>query len=532
MASIIKQITKLFSFRGALRSNILSTSYTSIGMGSGSSVTGAGFRSQQNSTFNSFTSSRLLTSWYMKMNELKDYELSELSNIAVIVLTDFLSNYFNNDHDLITLPIDCYGKEEFEKKINHIFSDLKLVESIKDHLGEIIYYGSYSYKIDWDKLNKKWKKYELFDPYNVVTVKDQNGVKCHLVTSQQGKILQAAPRAILRLGIAGLRLINDLDPQLTDTKTKTVDFIGEEDTVLSSASIAGGYPLYYNIIGKVKEYLIRDQLLSLLSIKDLIQPLLLLIRVDKSTDPTAANQLAINTENLINKYSDLSAIFGANFSIMDLMDSILNNIRVLPDYNSAMGDMNSIDLTKITNKIQEIKGDQDGNRESIYNTLGIPRALSSGDATKWQSIKDSQRLNSKISGYIDDLCSSVAIATADFYYLLTGKEIDPKSIGVNLFKATDVDYSNALNSADIVNQLIDSLNRILEAAQRFCSESKLINYDAYMHFIKDQLSTVDGRISDIITEAIIKKFIKDLSSESEEQGGGFGRGRSYFSKTK
>ena len=93
--------------------------------------------------------------------------------------------------------------------------------------------------------------------------------------------------------------------------------------------------------------LLKDQILTLLSIKDLIQPLLLLQNVDKTTPPDEANKLALNTENLINKYSDISSILGSNFSINDLIDSLLNNIRVLPDYSSTVSNM---ELTLISKK--------------------------------------------------------------------------------------------------------------------------------------------------------------------------------------
>jgi hypothetical protein len=250
------------------------------------------------------------------------------------------------------------------------------------------------------------------------------------------------------------------------------------------------------------------------------------MRVDRKTDPTEANNLAVNTENLINKYSDLSAIFGANFSIMDLMDSVLNNIRVLPDYHGAMGDMNSIDLSKISNKIQEIKADQDNLKEAIYSNIGIPRALYSGDTTKWEAIKGSQRLNNKVGSIITGINWSVAEAAATFYYLLTGKEIDPTDIIVNLFTKTDVDLSNSINAADVSNQLIESINRTLETCQRFIQDNKLIDPKKYIDYIKVQLKSIDPEILNYIDDKQIEKFIKECQS-SESSSGGFGGGHGF-----
>jgi hypothetical protein len=494
-------------------------------MGNGGMVPGqgAGFKSQVNGTFNAFTASRLVTSWFQKVEELKEYETTEISNIAISVIDDYLSNYFNETDDLVTFISDDPKVKEFERRINKIFSDIKLATTVKEHRKEIIYYGSYSVKVDWNSTQRKWIKYELQNPYTVISVRSQGSTKLHLVLSKQGQLIKTAPHAILRIGMPGMHLINDLGDEVVDPNYDKYKAQQLEDTLISSFDLVGGYPLYYNLIGKIKEYLLKDQLVSLLSIKDLIQPLLLLIRVDKGTDPGEANNLAVNTENLINKYSDLSAIFGANFSIMDLMDSVLNNIRVLPDYNSAIGDMNSVDLSKISSKIQEIKGDQDSLREQIYTTIGIPRSLYAGDSTKWDAIKSSQRLQSTISGLIKDICFSISIIAANFYYLLTKETFDPNNIKVNLFKKTDADYNIAITGADIVNQLLDSVNRVLESAQRFMQDTKIADRNAYIKYVKDQLSSIDPNFMEVVTDEMINKYIDDLKKQDSD-GGGFGGG--------
>jgi hypothetical protein len=529
MANFFKDLVKSFTFRGTMKSNILSTSYTTIGVGT-SQVPGNGLGPSRNSTFSTFTATRYLSSWYQKLEELKDYETTEISNIVVEIFKDFIANYFADNSDLIALPQDILNNKLYSDRINEIFRQIALVTTIKKHLKEIIYYSGYAIKIDWDPYNKKWKKYELQNPYNTISVRSQGQVQFNLVVSRDRKIVQVAPNAILRISTSDLHLLNDISQDLVELD-EVKDQLLIKDTIVSGADLIGSSPLYYNLIAKIKEYLIKDQLVSLLSIKDLIQPLLLLIRVDKKTDPTEANNLAVNTENLINKYSDMSAIFGANFSIMDLMDSVLNNIRVLPDYHSAMGDMNSIDLSKISNKIQEIKADQDNLKESIYSNLGIPRSLFAGDTTKWEAIKSSQRLNNKVSSIINGINDSVAEMASILYHLLTNKEVDPTDIVVNLFTKTDVDLSNAINAADITNQLLESINRALETAQRFMQDNKLIDPAKYMENIKIQLKTVDPNILDYVTDEKIKEYIKELQSAPDEGSGGFGGG-SRFSDPK
>lgn len=523
MAGLLKEASKLFSLQFAMRSNIFSSNYGVIGSSGVGGMMGSGFKSSQSSIFSAFTASRQLSVWYQKMQELKDYENTELANTAISVYHDYLFSHFNETEEIckVSKSLDPDGKKS--DIMNKIIKSISLVQQTKKHLDEIIYYGSYSYRIDWDKIKKTWIRYDLINPYNVLTVYESGKLSEHLILTRDGKLAKVAPHAVVRLGNSNFRLINDVIN--LDDNMDTQSLSQSEDTLINKYEILGGFPIFYNLIGKIKEYIIKDQIVSILSIKDLIQPLLLLIRVDKQTDPAEANRLAVNTENLINKYSDMSAIFGAQFSIMDLMDSILNNIRVLPDYQSTMGDMNSIDLSKISQKIQDIKSDQENSKDAIYSSLGIPRSLTSGDTTKWEAIKSSQRLNSKITGFMSSLTNSYQEIICTLYYLRFNEVIEPSQVEVNLFTKTDVDYNEAITNADIANQLLESVNRTVESAQRFAQDSKLVDKKQYLDLLTKQLSIIDPELVKLIPDKVKTKFLKDLETqESEGSSGGFGGG--------
>ena len=522
MAGLLREIGKLFSLRLAMRSNIMSSNYGIIGTSGVNSMPGSGIKGGNTSVFGSFTASRLVSVWYQKMQELKEYEISDLASTGISIYHDYIFNYFTGSEDIVSLPRKIDSDGEKSRRLNKIIKELDLVNQAKIHLDEISYYGSYCIKIDWDKETRKWIRSELMHPYNVLTVYDSGKLDSHLVQTRDGKLSQQPPYSILRLGKANFRLDNDVINFSDFDGKKKSDSI-HEDTILSDYELVAGYPIFYNHLGKVKEYLIKDQMVSILSIKDLIQPLLLLIRVDKQTDPSEANRLALNTENLINKYSDMSAIFGSNFSIMDLMDSILNNIRVLPDYQSTMGDMNSIDLSKITQKIQDIRSDQDNSKENIYTSLGIPRALTAGDTTKWEAIKSSQRLNSRITGLINSITDSFKDIARTLYFLLYKEDINLGDIDIHLFEQTDIDYNKAITNADMAQQYIENINRIVESAQRAVQDSKLMDQKLYLNTVKDQLNTVDPKLNKLIPDSKIDEFIKELESEGQEGGSrGFG----------
>lgn len=496
MVGELRELLKSFSFRTTIKSNIISNSGSMSSMTSSVALSG----SRSSSPSDALVSTKSLRKYYLITQEIRDYEVNELTNTIVGIFKDYLVNYLNKESNIVIFK----SKElkAHQDKINKIFKDLDIVKLVKDNLDDIIYYGSYCVKLIWNEVDRKYEIIELANPTNVVTIENKGVEKSHLVVSKKGTIYEVSPNSILRFGKASLRLFNDMNESYFDKP--------EEDTLVNDFKISGGYPLYYNLTNKVKEYLLKDQIVSFLSIKDLIQPLLLLIRVDKNTSGDEANRLALNTENLINKYSDISAILGSNFSINDLLDALINNIRVLPDYGSALGDMNSVDLSKISNKIQEIRSDQDNSRENILTSIGIPRVLFSGDSTKWDAIKSSERLNSKITGFISRLNDSIKLIASKFYYMNTGKELSQEEIIVNLFNKTQVEYNSAISNADIISNLINSINSLLDSTQNIISQSKIIDPDAYVAYVTEQLKMIDPEAVKLVSDKNVKTMIDEV----------------------
>lgn len=514
MSNSLKEMFRTFSYRTAIKTNILSGNMSYSPISSNSMIMAGGRNSSPSS---SMAGNRYLGTYYMRMAEIKDYEISELTNTVVTIFRDYIINYFNNESDIVTLSPSLKSVQD---KINKIYKQLNLVNELKTHLSDILYNGAYCFKIDWDTTKASYVKFELYNPYNVVTVYKKGKIHCHLVVSRDGKILEVAPHSIVRFGSPELHLVNDMNAEYWMEESK--------DTLIRTYDLAAGYPLYYNVANKVKEYLLKDQVVSLLSIKDLIQPLLLLIRVDKATSPDEANRLALNTENLINKYSDISSILSANFSINDLIDSLINNIRVLPDYNSGLGSMDTIDLSKIANKINEIRGDQDNTKDSILTSLGIPRALFAGDVTKWEAIKSSQRLNSKVNNFINNIKDGLKVTTASLYYLLTGKQISLEDIDINLFTKTEVDYNIAISSSEIISNLLESINRTLDSVQNFVKGNELVDGQRYCDYVFNQLKVIDPDIMDFIDEKEVKSFIDDVVKQRKESYGSESGGYSPY----
>ena len=198
---------------------------------------------------------------------------------------------------------------------------------------------------------------------------------------------------------------------------------------------------------------------------------------------------------------------------------MMNNIRVIPDYHSTMGDMNNIDLSKITNKIQEIEGVQEAKKEIILTSCSIPKSLYDGNSTKWDAIKSSQRLNSKVNGIVKNITEGVKDEAIKFYKDVTGYSLDPASVTVNLLTKTDIDYNVAISNADIVNQLTQSIQNVLSSAQQTLFDSKLIDRKEFITYIKNQLKIVDQDVLSMITDDSIDNCLNYLKQQEQQNNG-------------
>lgn len=495
-----------FSFMSVLRGNVLSSPGSFGGADSANGLNG----SRSNSPASQLVSNRYMSTYYRKMREVNDYEVSDITETVLTIYSDYIKGYINKSNKLFTIAPSVDRAQEIENWINRIFvEELDIPKEVNQNLNDIIYKGSFSFKVAWDKENQKYTKFYLCNPHNVVTIFKNKQPDSHLVVSRDGVIFQVQPSSIFRIGVPNLRLVNDLNTNFFEKK--------REDTLVEDQEMRAATPLYFNISGKIKEYLLKEQILSLLSIKDLVQPLLLLTRLDKNTSPDDGNKLALNIENMINKYSDISSILGANFSINSLIDAIMHNIRVIPDYGDSMGAMNSVDLSKITNKIQEIESTQDNKLDDILTSLSIPKALRDGSATKWDAIKSSQRLNSKINSIIKDIVSSLISEAIYFINDRFHIILDPNEIKCGLFNKTDVDYNNAITNTQIIAELTQGIQQILANTGQTLQDIPFIDKKEYLTYIAEQLKSIDTESAKFINQDTIEQAMQAMSQPPEGQ---------------
>jgi len=191
--------------------------------------------------------------------------------------------------------------------------------------------------------------------------------------------------------------------------------------------------------------------------------------------------------------------------------------------------MSSLDLLKVTDRINELRSDQDAQRGNILQAAGIPESLFTGDATKWDAIKSSQRLSSRVGYYLNGLKESIKLIAHDVIFKVTGEDVPLDKIKVNLFNATEVDYNNTVNSAELINNVLQSITDVIDKVKNTVeSYGDMIDKDKFMLSMVDKLHEIDNGCEDWINEETIKPYLDSLKEggEGEDEGGfgGFGGG--------
>jgi hypothetical protein len=299
-----------------------------------------------------------LNKYLERIDELETYIESSITRTSVDVIKDAVQELMTNNLEIITIKED----PEAQKKINKILNDIQLVNHIQSDLFDIIYYGSYSYY--FESLSNKFNIRYLKEPNKVISIWKNNRLQGYLTNSLDGNLKEFKSHELITISTNDykLELEDDLgrdgfkelvDEILEDERFDPNKKVDEKDEIKFKSydkRYLAGSPLFNSITGKIKEYILKDYLLSILSIKDLIQPIILLVSLEKSTVVEEGLDLALEVENLINQNLDLSFMEAKGLSVKELAMSLIDNIRVLPDYDGKLGGMANLDLDKLSEK--------------------------------------------------------------------------------------------------------------------------------------------------------------------------------------
>ena len=537
---------KIFGFAGGinsrvpLRSNIYrggSQGYSQIG------GTGKWNSSQRQSPLlGNAGASNLLSSYYGKVDELHGYQLIDVCKLATNFFADYVINFLEDSGQQVVTILDEDGNVDETKteRINEILvGDLKIYDYIRDHIKDVVFYGQYTSMIlkSRDEIGHlKFRFEELYDPISVITKKKRNkdgGTEdSYLARGEDGKIYEIPTNDAFVLGNVNLRLINDLDESYTSKSTVKPSFgsLGENesklDKILRKCSYSAGEPLFYSLILKVKELIIKEILVSLISLRDLSSVQIFLLQFDKSTPKETANELCARTTKLANNTNELASFLTSQFDVVSFIENTLSqSAKFVPDYNSTMGNKNSmLPLDKLSDKLLDIMQNLDTCRNNVLSPLGIPSTiLDSTSGSKWAILQQSERANSRVTGFMTGIKDSVASLVSIVYSTLYGEELDPGRMKLHVSEKTSVEYNNQINQSESVAGLMNGISGILtNALQVLETASPLLDIEAYLSYVQNLIKDIDpdteALMNDKTKESYIAFLRAKLMAMAEQQG--------------
>lgn len=438
-----------------------------------------------------------LTRYLERIDELTSYLEFHITKTSIDVIKDALMELIITDNpNIISLPDDL----EAEADINRILNEMQLIKHITSDISELIYYGSYSYAMELTDDNKSCKLRYLKNPTKVISTWKDSKLDSYFTYDMAGEMHEFNKNEIFSISTYDYKL--DFDENISSDRLKQLNAEIEGEESKTRLNIAkekekkritsydkrylAGTPLFGYITGKIKEYILKDYLLSILSIKDLIQPIILLVGLEKTTALEEGVDLTQKVESLINKNLDMSFMEAKGLSVKELAMSLIDNIRVLPDYDSKLAGMTDLNLDKISEKIDRIRMDQQTIKEDLINAIGLPPDLFEGRASRWESIKMSQRFESKVSYYVDMINKSVVLLAENLYdRLKLSKKLDIEGkITSNLMDTDSLEYTKKVARMDT---LAESVNRIADLANIVSGleQNQLVEIKALKEYIKE-----------------------------------------------
>ena len=531
--------------RVPLKSNIFGSGgrgYSPIG----STKFGATGTNRESPLLGSSSPSSLISGYYERVDELKGYQLLDVVKLATNFFADYVVNFLEDSGQQVVTILDDEGNTDEGKteRINDILTkDIKIFDYIRDHIKDTVFYGQYTSMLirERDELGHlKFRAEELYDPVSVITKKKRNAdgetEETYIVRGEDGKLYEIGRNDAFTLGSINLRLINDLEDDYGTKKkdqqekpksaTRLTDVEVAKKMVLRQCSYSAGEPLFYSLILKVKELIIKELLVSLISLRDLSSVQIFLLQFDKSTPMETANELCARTTKLANNTNELASFLTSQFDVVSFLENTMTqSAKFVPDYNSTLGNKNNmLPLDKLSDKLMDIMQNLDVCRNNVLSPLGIPSTiLDSTSGSKWAILQSSERANSRVAGFMTGIKDSVTALVCTLYNILYGEDIDPSLIRLHISEKTSVEYNNQINQSESISGLVTGITGILtNSLQALDMAAPLIDTDAYLNYIQNLIKDIDPDTEALITDKTKEMYTKwmqaKLTAQAEQQG--------------
>lgn len=521
-----------------LRSNVIRPGGTSLGASGSSGLISIPDRS--------------LGSWLKVSNEIRFYEMFDFTQNVIRLFTDYIDSQIDNKP---ATSIEITGDAKLSEKVNTVIKDTGFNNIFLESIEELIYYGSKGFRITNNSAistKKKLGLLELKDPYRVfqfattITNKNRNRIipevaKNYLKSDELIKSYKVLDGNTLKdVDYDDLLVLGELDFKLdyedggettlnsllSSDKSK-VTLNSEKanlDSITNMSKLTAAKPIFYSLTSKLKEYIVKEVLISVLGIRELLMPTFMKLGVDltKATDTNAITSTVNELESRINESIDASMLMGDNLDLNQLITAMFSTVRVLPDPGNLISSMDELNMEPIKDKLNSIVGEREQLRNTILESIGIPPDLFEGGSNQYEVLTRSQRYESAVASLVKMLKNSYVNGVIKLYLISTGDKLTDElysqlvSMKVNLFRVSSIELNKIKTIVEQNQEVLDSIERMVSTANGLIENSPLIVKDKALEILRSTMSSLGSSYQDLIVDKI--------PENTEEESGGFGGG--------
>jgi len=529
------------SSRIPLRSNVYGSNgrgYSAIGSTAATLRGARGLMERKSPLLGNANASNLLSGYYDRVTELKGYQLLDISKLSTNFFADYIVNFLTpNGQQLITISAEdgTVDSNKTEKINNILTKDIRILDFIRDHVQDYVFFGQYygmlvSYRDETGHI--RYRVDELFDPVTVVSkkVRDKDGKikELFLARAEDNAIYEIPSEEVIYIGNLNLRLQNDLDEdskKKRDDRRPRLGKNGDEKTnrekVINKESYSAGEPLLYSLLLKVKELVIKELLVSLISLRDLASVQIFLLQFDKSIPLETAQDLCAKATKLCNNTNELASFLTSQFDATSFIENALTqSAKFIPDYNSSMASKNAmLPLDKLSDKIMEVMQLIDQCRASVLSPLGLPTTLiDSTSGSKWAVLQQSERANSRVAGFMTGIKDSVINLVCNIYKKIYDEDLDPSLIKLHITEKTSVEYNNQINQSESITGLVQGISGLIQnSIQTLEASMPLLDPTSFINYIRGLIKDIDPNTESIITDESVQQYVQVATQKMKVQ---------------
>lgn len=506
--------------------------------------------------------SNLISGYYDRILELKGYQLLDIAKLSTDFFADYIINFLTDDgggtRQLVTVnnAEDGSVNQLVTDRINEVLTkQIKIFEFIKNHIQDYIFFGEYYAMLTTSQDETGHTVFnveELLDPVSVIQkrkrVKDGTFESVYLAKGEDNTIYEIPEKEVIYLAMNNLRLVNDLEEEFKkQKKNKNEGFVNpynpgfvkdqgwpgpyvmgnssknkytlskdsektNREKVLCKEFYMTSQPLFYSLLLKVKELVVKEILVSLISLRDLSSVQIFLLQMDKSIPLERANDMCARAQKLTNNTNEMAAFLTSQFDATSFIENTLTqSAKFLPDYGAALSGKNAmLPLDKLSDKMLDIMQTLDQCKANILGPLGLPVTLAdSSSGSKWSILQQSERANSRVTAFLDGLKKSILALVLNIYKTLYNEDLDPGLVKLHITEKTSVEYNNQMNQSESISGVLGGLTGVVQnALQLLDTAMPLFDAQAWVGYVQNLIKDIDPNTEKVITDETIQQYLQ------------------------